>query len=624
MNLDRIKLFSDYHLVNEADDEFPSLDSKSDDKNPGGDSASKDSGEDFPELDSKKDTQTEAPKKEDSKGKEKPTVKYKENMGLGSIESVESSYRTYMAMFSEAINCLDAIASLCTAQNPEAEAVKSYQKSRSQIGLKIEKSEAGVKSAWSEIANIAGKWPNSAGGSGLTSVVPTAVKQNDVFKKYDEEKKALDAQLKGEGGRKLSQKYYDTQLADIKKKYSAMIDPAQIESMVKINDAIGLYRNAIDKFTQGANIELDYVNKKEDLNTQEFYDKLADSMEALVLSKTYSSKNSKSFESVDYSKDSILEDLGGFLHQNKPFVDGVAQGVKNLFKGNKETPLGKTDASSLYYAAENLKGAVMSAASEIDNVINFKKSLYGTEGNGDSATEKSVGLSAEEAKSSASEMISFLRDSFKYLVNIQEEIKQNPPSQIKSKLDAIEKQLTIIGRKDGPMDKWKNEVMGEQRERVASSGYLQKGRELMQMASDKTAEVTKQSELKQQIRNREGDVLLKKAIDSVKGKPAEQAKLPKRPKRSDIPVFSKNSKDPDKSLIKSYQDRLIALGKLPSGHSGGEYDKETQDATKKAMTHLGTITGKVYNDSDEAFQDFQRDLGFYTDNKDEIKKLLGY
>jgi hypothetical protein len=41
------------------------------------------------------------------------------------------------------------------------------------------------------------------------------------------------------------------------------------------------------------------------------------------------------------------------------------------------------------------------------------------------------------------------------------------------------------------------------------------------------------------------------------------------------------------------------------------------------MTYIGSLSGKVYADNNEAFEDFQRDLGFYSDNKQEIKKSLG-
>jgi hypothetical protein len=40
------------------------------------------------------------------------------------------------------------------------------------------------------------------------------------------------------------------------------------------------------------------------------------------------------------------------------------------------------------------------------------------------------------------------------------------------------------------------------------------------------------------------------------------------------------------------------------------------------MTYLATVTGKVYGTDDEAFKDFQRDLGMFDANRDKIKELI--
>jgi peptidoglycan hydrolase-like protein with peptidoglycan-binding domain len=108
----------------------------------------------------------------------------------------------------------------------------------------------------------------------------------------------------------------------------------------------------------------------------------------------------------------------------------------------------------------------------------------------------------------------------------------------------------------------------------------------------------------------------------VSGK-GEGAKPSKIKRKSDVSAFSKSDKNVNKETVKTFQQRLIDLGKLPTGKLNGEFDEETKNASKEAMTYLGTISGKVYADNEEAFQDFQRDLGFYTDNKDEIKKKMG-
>jgi hypothetical protein len=181
-----------------------------------------------------------------------------------------------------------------------------------------------------------------------------------------------------------------------------------------------------------------------------------------------------------------------------------------------------------------------------------------------------------------------------------------------------------IGRKGGILEKWKNDVLVESRERVASTSYLEKGRALMQMAAAKAAEVTNQQAIEKRYRDRDADVVIKKAVDMVSGKSEGSGLKPSKIKRkSDVSVFSKTDKNANKETIKTFQQRLIDLGKLPTGNLNGEFDEETKNASKLAMTYLGTLSGKVYADNEEAFNDFQRDLGFYTDNKEEIKKKMG-
>ena len=143
----------------------------------------------------------------------------------------------------------------------------------------------------------------------------------------------------------------------------------------------------------------------------------------------------------------------------------------------------------------------------------------------------------------------------------------------------------------------------------------------MQMAGAKAAEVNSQQAIEKRYRDRDADVVIKKAVDMVSGS-GEGVKPSKIKRKSDVSVFSKTDKNANKETVKTFQQRLIDLGKLPTGNLNGEFDEETKNASKEAMTYLGTLSGKVYADNEEAFQDFQRDLGFYTDNKDEIKKKI--
>ena len=638
-------------------------------------------------------------KKTDSgaQSKEKPktsvTDKYKINMGLDvSNKSNKSSYSAYVTLFIEALNSLDAMAALGNSVDPEAPAIKNYKSDRLDIATSVDKSAEGLKKAWDKIYSIAGSWPPS--GKGITGIIQSNLKSNDVYKKYFAEKKKLDAELNGTP--KMKQEVYNTQLAELKKKYSEMIDPKQIMALGKINNAIGLYRNAIDKFRQGAEAELGFVEKREggikgeDLSKVEalqkiiddpkipeqdriraaeklkkdfpayfgniktgdivngaidqiksglseapenFYEELSDSISSIVLNKKPDDKKEES-ELWIGPQERILENIGGFLNTNKAFASGVGKGIVDGFKGgpkDKSTKSGE-DKASLLYAADAIKGSLAGLASEIDNVIAFKKNIHGLsndaskDSEGDKLTRKASDLTADEAKAEAAEMISFVQDSFKYVVGVSKELESSSVtlSSIKKKLDDISKQIDIIGRKGGILEKWKNDVLGESRERVASTSYLEKGRALMQMAAAKAAEVTNQQAIEKRYRDRDADVVIKKAVDMVSGKSEGSGLKPSKIKRkSDVSVFSKTDKNANKETIKTFQQRLIDLGKLPTGNLNGEFDEETKNASKIAMTYLGTLSGKVYADNEEAFNDFQRDLGFYTDNKEEIKKKMG-
>ena len=620
--------------------------------------------------DIKKESPAETKKEADKKTS--VAKDYKINMGLDvSNKSNKSSYSAYVTLFTEALNSLDRMAGLGVEVDPDAPAIKNYESDRLDIATSVDKSADGLKNAWDKIYQIAGAWPPA--GSGITGIIQKNLKSNDVYKKYFAEKKALDAELNGTP--KLKKEEYDKQLAEMKKKYSAKIDPKQLMVLSSINNAIGLYRNAIDKFRQGADVELGFVEKREGGikgATENFYTELSDAIASIVLSKKPDDKKDES-ENWIGPQESILEDFAGFLGNKKAFISGVGKGIVDGFKGGPKDQSVKSgdDKASLLYAADALKGSLLGLASEIDNVVAFKKNIQGlgeglpdeyfeqkkkldvklngtpplerddyvkqlaelkkkytgsTDTDSEKLTRKSAVNTEQEAKAEASEMISFVRDSFKYVVDVPKELESNSSSlaSIKTKLDDISKQIAIIGRKGGTLEKWKNDVLGENRERIASTSYLEKGRELMQMAAEKAAEATNQKAIEKRYRDRDADVVFKKAVDMFKGGTGTEGALPSKIKRKgDVAVFSKDAKQPDKATVKSFQQRLIDLGHLPTGNLNGEFDEQTKNASKLGMTYIGSLSGKVYADNKEAFDDFQRDLGFYSDNKPEIKKSLG-
>ena len=741
MKLSRINTFSSYVLLenkrstglsvneDEADDLADDIKSKASQKAKETTSDDEDLPDDIKTQSTKK-TLTNTKKEADKKS---PAAKdYKINMGLNvSNRSNKSSYSAYTTLFIEAINSLDNMAALGSSVDPDAPAIKNYESDKKDIATSVDKTANGLKSAWDKIYSIAGTWPPS--GKGITGIIKKELQKNDAINKYRAEKKALDAELNGTP--KLKKEEYDKQLAEMKEKYSAKIDSRQLITLGKINNAIGLYRTAIDKFRQGAEAELGFVEKreggikKEDLSKVEelqkiiddvkipeqdriraaeklkkdfpayfgkvkigdivngaidqikaglseapenFYKELSDSIESIVLSKK---PDDKKEESVNWtgSQERIVEDFAGFLNANKAFATGVGRGIVDGFKGGPKDQSAKSgnDKASLLYAADAIKGSLVGLASEIDNVVDFKKNIKGLgeglpneyfeqkkkldaklnetpplerddyvkqlaklkrdyTGKTDTDTEKldrkASDLTADEAKAEAAEMISFVQDSFKYVTNISKELGSSNVTlaSIMKKLDDISRQIEIIVRKGGTLEKWKNDVLGESRERVASTSYLEKGRALMQMAAGKAAEVTGQQSIEKKYRERDADVIFKKAVDMLKGATDTEGTLPTKIKRKgDVSVFAKDGKDINKGSVKSFQQRLIDLGHLSTGNLNGEFDEETKNASKVAMGYIGSLSGKVYADSNEAFEDFQRDLGFYSDNKQEIKKTLG-
>ena len=633
------------------------------------------------------DKKDSAETKKETGGKTPVAKDYRITRGAGiNTKSNESSKKAYVTLFIEALNSLDYMASLgieVDPKNTDAPAIKNYESARKDIAIGVGKTAAGLKNAWDKIYQIAGPWPPS--GKGITGIIQQALKKNDVLNNYKAEKAKLDAELNGTP--KLKQEEYDKQLKAMKVKYNAQIDPKQLMTFSAINNAIGLYRSAIDAFRQGADVELGFIEKREggikgedlakldglqkQLNDEktskqdkiriaekikkdfpayfgnvkiddilngaidqikselseapeDFYKEISDAIQGIVLNKKQQEKKEES-ETWIGSQERILENFGGFLK-------GVGKGISDGFKGGPKDQAAKSgdDKASLLYAADVLKGSLVGLASEIDNVVAFKKNVHGlsddssTDSESDKLTRKASDLTADEAKSEASEMISFVQDSFKYVVSVPKELESSSVSlsSIKTKLDDISKQITIIGSKGGTLEKWKNEVLGESRERVASTAYLVKGRRLMQEAAAKAAEITKQKAIEKKYKDTQADVVLKKAVDAFNGK-SDELKPSKIKRKGDVSVFSKDAKEPDKATVKAFQQRLIDLGHLPAGNLNGEFDTQTKDASKLAMTYIGNLSGKVYADNNEAFADFQKDLGFYSDNKPEIKKSLG-
>jgi hypothetical protein len=327
------------------------------------------------------------------------------------------------------------------------------------------------------------------------------------------------------------------------------------------------------------------------------------------------------------------EDFGGFLNKAREFVSNVGKGVGDLADqtvfGGGDSDGGELNPNLILSKAESVKSTILAASSKIDNIIAFQKNVtgdvqYDKDGN---IVKTKQEKGAEEA---GADMIKFMQDSFKYVIpeNIQKELKSSTLSSINKKLDSIAKELKIIMRPSGTLDKWADGVMGQKRESVISAGYLSQGKSLESQANEALSKVIERKYLNARIKARSATAFIKKGVELVTGKKEETEDKPSlvrkagEVKKSYKTFPPKPGKD-DNDAIKEFQQRLKGIEYLKSSHSEGSYDTDTQNATTRAMHYIGAITGKVYSTEEKAFREFQEDLGIYTDNKDKITKKLG-
>ncbi len=294
----------------------------------------------------------------------------------------------------------------------------------------------------------------------------------------------------------------------------------------------------------------------------------------------------------------IVEGFGGFLNTAKQFIGGVGKGaLDDTFLGSKDKP--QEDIPGAIYSAEVLRNAIITTANKIDNIL---------------AVVDKADLA--NAQSSASEITTFLKESFVELNKIIDEggSGQMTAAARNSAVSKISSKLQIMSRAGGIIDKWKEEFLGKNNEKFVGSAYLDKGRGLMQEARAMMQKVQNVKALQAKVKAGEADEIIKRSLAAMNGGDTR----PEKPK--DIKTFGADVKDQEPEIVKQYRARLEKIG-LPSTDTD-LYGKMDQQQTKRAMQYIGTITGKVYGDSDEALRDFQKDLGIYVDNKDKAEAIL--
>jgi len=297
----------------------------------------------------------------------------------------------------------------------------------------------------------------------------------------------------------------------------------------------------------------------------------------------------------------IVEGFGGFLNTVKQFISGVGKDALEDTIFSSKNKKGDQDFPASLYSAEIIRSALINAVNTIDNIL--------------------VGMNPddkENAENSASDMLDFLESSFKKVQGIIEDRDSGDMTEkeMNSTLSEISKKLDIMTRPGGVLQKWKNEFLGANSEKLLSNEYLNKGNDLVKKGREIYSEVAQIKDLKDRIDSSSFDKLIQRSIDFIETGDSR----PRKP--SNIKTFGKDSKDQDPEVVKDYKKRLEKLG-LRSNDIADKFGKSDQENTKKAMQYIGTVNGKVYNDSDEALRDFQKDLGIYVDKQEEIKKILG-
>ena len=296
----------------------------------------------------------------------------------------------------------------------------------------------------------------------------------------------------------------------------------------------------------------------------------------------------------------IVEGFGGFLNTAKQFIAGVGKGAldNTILSGSEKREI---DFPASVYSAEVLRSAIINTVNTIDNI------LAGM----DPADKKT-------AEASASEMFSFLKESFVEVNKILQDGGSGSITNEKmnSTLSEISKKLDIMTRPNGILQKWKDEFMGVKNEKFVGREYLSKGRGLIEAGKNIMKQVEYVKKLKAQIKSTDLEGVVNRSLEAMKGGDTRELK----PK--EVKTFGKDPKEQDPEIVKEYRMRLVRLG-LVSKDGGDSYGPDDEQKTKQAMQYLGTVTGKVYTDSDESLREFQRDLGIYVDKQDEVKDILG-
>jgi hypothetical protein len=282
----------------------------------------------------------------------------------------------------------------------------------------------------------------------------------------------------------------------------------------------------------------------------------------------------------------------GWTRRAKEFVSGIGDGALDgtiLAGKDKAGP----DVPAELHTAEMLMDVIVALASEVDNVIN-------------GADPKN----AAECRNSASEIIDFIKNAYSRLkLIIENGVNGDMTSKTRQQnLEDIQKQYNIIIRPDGVLNKWKNEYLGSNREMMLNSEYLSRGMELVAQGDKVISEITNLGNLRSKIESTEIDSQIKRFKGAFSSPAAGESEQEREFKLSNA------------ESVKSFRERLNKIG--IENRATGDYGKEDEGPTMKAIQTIGAVTGKTYGNSNDAMRDLYNDAGKISIHREEIKKII--
>ena len=333
------------------------------------------------------------------------------------------------------------------------------------------------------------------------------------------------------------------------------------------------------------------------------------------------------------SLDNVDENLGTLINQQRPFLRGIVKGAedlgqKTIFAKHRRNDIPEITKDSILTAADNISTSILSIESSIGNIIGYKEAELGYSqdqlAKNDKKDDVRDNINAEKDKANKeAEGLKSKLDEMKQYVKpdkIQELLNSNTPIiDIKQQLDEYSKTIDQILRAGGTLSQLKDNIFGAAREKVSSAGDLASGIELIQKALELISKVSDRRYFKKKAKSIDSLDLYKKL---VKGGEEDKKSLIQK-KGQSIKTFTKTPTKEDRRAIADFQKRVKELGYSNPYTVEGEYDMNTQESAKKAQTFLKALTGKTYSNDDIGFEEFQKDLSIYTENRDRIKKELG-